>query len=86
MEQASISTRVQNLLDGFHAARPEVFGERAVLVTRAYARSEGQPNLLRRADAMEEILKGTTILIRDGELVVGCKTPAILGSPLYPEV
>jgi pyruvate-formate lyase len=86
MEQTSISTRVQNLLDGFHAARPEVFAERAVLATRAYARSEGQPSLLRRADALEEILTGTTVLIRPGELVVGCKTPAILGSPLYPEV
>ena len=26
------------------------------------------------------------MFIRDGELIVGCKTPAILGSPLYPEV
>ncbi len=86
MEQISISTRVQNLLDEFHIARPEVFAERAVLVTRAYASSEGQPVLLRRAGALEEILKGTTVLIRPGELIVGCKTPAILGSPLYPEI
>lgn len=86
MDKESISARVQNLLDGFHAARPEVFAERAILVTEAYARSEGQPSLLRRAEALEEILKHTTVLIRDGELIVGCKTPAILGSPLYPEV
>lgn len=26
------------------------------------------------------------MLIREGELIVGCKTSAILGSPLYPEV
>ena len=47
MEQTSISNRVQNLLDSFHAARPEVFAERAVLVTQAYAETEGQPMLLR---------------------------------------
>lgn len=86
MSQTSLSSRVQNLLAGFHAARPELFAERAVLVTRAYARTDGQPSLLRRAEALEEILNGTPVLIRDGELILGCKTPAILGSPLYPEV
>ena len=86
MEQVELSPRVGALLAGFHAARPEVFAERAVLVTRAYAQTEGQPMLLRRARAMAEILDGVTVLIRDGELIVGCKTPAILGSPLYPEV
>ena len=86
MEQTSISTRVQDLLDGFHAARPEVFAERAVLTTKAYAETEGQPMLLRRARMMEEILGGVQVLVREGELIVGCKTPAILGSPLYPEV
>ncbi len=86
MKQTMLSPRVQALLAAFHAARPEVFAERAILVTKAYARTDGQPILLRRAEAMEEILKGTPVLIRDGELIVGCKTPAILGSPLYPEV
>ena len=98
MEQVTISTkvqdlhdkyktaRVQDLLDNFHNARPEVFAERAVLVTQAYAETEGQPMLLRRARMMEKILGGVQVLIRDGELIVGCKTPAILGSPLYPEI
>lgn len=86
MVQAAFSPRVKNLFDGFRAARPEVFAERAALVTKSYAGTEGQPILLRRARMMEEILNGVTVLIRDGELIVGCKTPAILGSPLYLEV
>jgi formate C-acetyltransferase len=86
MLQAAFSPRVKNLLEGFLAARPEVFAERAVLVTQSYSRTEGQPILLRRARALEEILNGVTVLIRDGELIVGCKTAVILGSPLYPEV
>lgn len=86
MEQAAFSPRVKNLVDGFRAARPEVFAERAILVTKSYFKTEGQPILLRRAQMMEEILDGVAVLIRDGELIVGCKTPAILGSPLYPEV
>jgi len=86
MRKDELSPRVAALQAGFNAARPEVFAERALLVTRAYAETEGQPMLLRRARAMAEILGGVTVLIRDGELIVGCKTPAILGSPLYPEV
>jgi formate C-acetyltransferase len=35
---------------------------------------------------MEKVLGGVQVLIRAGELIVGCKTPGILGSPLYPEI
>jgi formate C-acetyltransferase len=86
MGEWDLSLRVQELLENFHAARPEVFAERAVLATRAYVQTEGQPITIRRARMMGHILDGVTVLIRDGELIVGCKTPAILGSPLYPEV
>lgn len=82
----TLSDRLQGLLEGFHAAKPEVFAQRAVLATQGYAETEGQPMLLRRARMMEKILAGVQVLIRDGELIVGCKTPAILGSPLYPEI
>ncbi len=81
-----LSSRIRNLLDGYYANRPEVFAERAVLVTRSYARTEGQPILMRRAQMMWDLLDASTVLIRPGELIVGCKTPAVLGSPLYPEV
>jgi len=86
MGRPELSARVQKLLDEFHAARPEVFTERAVMATKAYAQTEGQPMAIRRAKMMEQILNGVSVLIRDGELIVGCKTPAILGSPLYPEI
>jgi len=86
MKELELSPRVQKLLDNYYAARPEVFAERAVLATEAYTQTEGLPILVRRAKMMWHILNGITVLIRDGELIVGCKTPAILGSPLYPEV
>jgi trans-4-hydroxy-L-proline dehydratase len=81
-----ISPRIKKLLEGFLAARPEVFSERAGLATKSYARTEGQPVLLRRATLLEDILDGVQVVIREAELIVGCKTPAILGSPLYPEI
>ena len=66
MEARILSDRLQGLLDGFHAARPEVFAQRAVLVTQAYAETEGQPILLQRARMMEKILSGVQIFIRGG--------------------
>lgn len=81
-----LSPRINHLLELYYANRPEVFAERAVLATQAYAQTEGYPMLLRRAQMMWDILDKSTVLIRDGELVIGCKTPAILGSPLYPEI
>jgi formate C-acetyltransferase len=35
---------------------------------------------------IEKVLTNMTILINEGELIVGCKTPKPLGSPLYPEI
>ena len=34
---------------------------------------------------MEKLFWQSTVLIKDDELIVGCKTPTALGSPLYPE-
>lgn len=78
--------RIRELLERSLDARPEVFAERAVLATRAYAETEGQPVPVRRAHMLWRVLDGVAVLIREGELIVGCKTPAILGSPLYPEI
>ena len=87
MKQASCkSLRINHLLELYYANRPKVFAERAVLATQAYAQTEGQPMLMRRAKMLWNILDKSTVLGRDGELVIGCKTPAILGSSLYPEI
>jgi len=59
--------------------------ERAELITESYRRSEGNPWILRRALALEHLLKNMTIYIQDGEQIVGnyASTPESL--PTYPE-
>jgi len=42
MDTMKLTNRLQKLLATFHAARPEVFADRAVLVTQAYAETEGR--------------------------------------------
>jgi len=65
---------------------PEIFPERAALATASYRATEGSPTVLRRAKLIERVLADITICINEGELIVGCKTPKPLGSPLYPEI
>ena len=66
-------------------ARPEVFAERALLVTEACRGAEADPVAMRRAKALDRVLRHGGIGIRPEELIVGCKAPLAKGSPVYPE-
>ena len=85
LAENQLSPRLKRLKTAFENARPEVYAERALLVTAAYRESKGAPPTIKRARAMDKILREGTVLIKDDELIVGCKTPTPLGSPLYPE-
>lgn len=80
------SHRIHKLLEYYYSAKPEIFAERAVLVTKSYKKTEGMPLEIIRAKMLEKVLNEITTKIRDHEMIVGCKTPEALGSPLYPEI
>lgn len=50
------SSRVSNLLRELRSTEPEVFGERALIVTRAYMQTESEPFELRQAKAFADLL------------------------------
>ena len=78
--------RVNSLVRTLQSAKPEIRPERALLVTESYMETEGLPIEIRRAKMLEKLLAEIPVKIRTGELIVGCKTLAPMGSPLYPEV
>ena len=80
-----LTPRLERLKDQIVNAKPRVYAERALLVTRAYRENEDAHPVIQKARAMEKIFRESTVLIKDDELIVGCKTPTALGSPLYPE-
>lgn len=80
-----LTARLERLKATIIDTRPEVYAERALLVTRAYREMEKETPDRKRARAMELILKEGTVLIKADELIVGSKTPTPMGSPLYPE-
>ena len=60
--------------------------ERAELITESYRKTEGEPWILRRAKALDHLLRNMTTYILDGEQIVGnyASTPESL--PTYPEI
>lgn len=59
--------------------------ERAVIVTEAYQQHEADPQVVRKALALGEILQRMSIQIRDDELIVGNQSKNRRGVPLFPE-
>ncbi len=80
-----LSDRLKRLKQLYMDSEPQVYSERALLVTEAYRDTEGEHPALRRAEALDRVLRKGSILIREGELITGSKAPTPKGSPLYPE-
>lgn len=79
------SLRVERLRERILDAPQEVCVERAVLVTRAMAENQHEHPLTRMSLALARVLDEMTVVIRDGELIVGCRTSKLKGAPLFPE-
>jgi len=81
-ERPSVSMPVEVKLD----PNVRICTERAELVTESYRMTEGEPWVIRRAKALDHLLRNMTIYILEGEQIVGnyASTPDSL--PTYPEI
>ena len=77
--------RITALIDNMFNDMPEVEADRAVLLTESYKATEGEPMVLRRAKAFQNILEKMPVVIRDLELVVGSSTKKSRGCQVFPE-
>ena len=80
-----MSARTEQLKESLLATRPEICPERLLLLTAAYQETEGQPLILRRAEALARVLRTMSIYIRPGELIVGNQARLPRAAPLFPE-
>ncbi|MCU0597992.1 MAG: formate C-acetyltransferase/glycerol dehydratase family glycyl radical enzyme [Desulfobacterales bacterium] len=91
MEQALASprqitdTRVGRLRDRIINAPQEVCVERARHLTQAMKLHWDKDPLTRMSLAFSHILDNISVIIRDDELIVGCRTRKLKGAPLFPE-
>jgi pyruvate formate-lyase/glycerol dehydratase family glycyl radical enzyme len=80
-----MTKRTETLKARLLDARPALCPERAELLTAAWRSSEGQPLLTRRALGFAEILRGMSIYIEPGELLVGNQAGRPRAAPVFPE-
>ena len=78
-------SRVEALRWKIIEAPQEVCIERARYLTEAMRRHWDKHPLTRMSLAFEHILKNISVIIRDDELIVGCRTSKLKGAPLFPE-
>ena len=80
-----VGSRVGRIRDRLINAPEEVCVERARYLTESMRDNWDAHPLTRMSLALENILKNITVVIRDDELVVGCRTSKLKGAPLFPE-
>lgn len=80
-----MTERIQKLRDGLFENIPNICPERAVIFTESMKKTEGQPNVKRRAQSLYDVLDSMTIFVRDGELIVGNQASSVRAAPVFPE-
>jgi len=85
-EPRGCTPRVQRLRAGMLSAAAEITTERARLVTESYRETEADPIEIRRAKALDAILRRMRIFILDEELIVGHLGEKHRCAPVHPEV
>lgn len=79
------SPRIQGLVDDLYEKMPEIEADRAVLLTRSYMETEGEPVITRRAKAFRTICEELPITIRRNELIVGSNSKSPRSCQVFPE-
>ena len=81
-----MTDRVARLRQKSLDARPWLSTERAELITAFYEKAPAVSIPVMRALAFQYLLEQKTIVIGEGELIVGERGPAPKGTPTYPEL
>jgi pyruvate formate-lyase/glycerol dehydratase family glycyl radical enzyme len=79
------SPRIDKLRNAILQSEPTVGLERARIITRAYKENRDQPILIKRARALEALLKDMTIFINEGDLLAGNQGEGLRYPQVYPE-
>ncbi|GHV86331.1 glycyl radical enzyme [Spirochaetia bacterium] len=77
--------RIKKLREEFFNHVPSVCVQRARLISKSHQETEGKPMLVRRALALEKILKEIDVYLLDGELLVGALSETPRGASVFPE-
>ena len=80
-----MTERIRSMRERVLTARPSLSPERLLLVTEAYREFAGEAAPVFRARVFAYILDHMKVVIRDGELLVGCANEKIRSASIFPE-
>lgn len=84
-ENVSPFPRINSMLEKTKNAVSKADTERAVILTNAYEKYKGDPQIIKVAKAFRDILSQVTVRIDDEELIVGEIAAPAWHAPLYPD-
>jgi pyruvate formate-lyase/glycerol dehydratase family glycyl radical enzyme len=86
MEKLGSTLRIKKLRERYMATvPPRIDSERAMLITKGYRETEGEPMILRRAKTLSKFLIEKSVFISKGELLVGNMASTYRGAAVFPE-
>jgi len=82
---AGCTPRIDTLLKKMQAQPRYASIEQALIITRCYREAEGQPRILRRAQALRAALEQMEIAVEAEERIVGNRTAGVRWGVVFPE-
>ncbi|AYW44613.1 glycyl radical protein [Tetragenococcus koreensis] len=80
-----LTDRMDEYREAVLEKKPYICAERALLATEAYKENQNQPNVLKRALMLQNILQKMSIYIEDETLIVGNQAGSNRDAPIFPE-
>ena len=77
--------RIEYLQEKMNSRIPVICPERAEIITESFKKTEGEPVVIRRAKALDEILSKMSIYIEEGMLIIGNQASSNFAAPIFPE-
>ena len=77
--------RIEVLQEKMNNRIPTICPERAEIITESFKKTEGEPIVIRRAKALDEILSKMSIYIEEGMLIIGNQAGTNFAAPVFPE-
>ncbi len=80
-----LTPRMREYRESVLNEKPYVDAERAMLVTESYRANQDQPNVIKRARALDHVLENMTIYIEPQTIIVGNQATKNYNAPVFPE-
>lgn len=81
----NLTDRMHNYREAVLEKKPYICAERALLATEAYKKHQNQPNVMKRALMLQNILEKMSIYIEEETLLAGNQAASNRDAPIFPE-